>query len=244
MRTTFIPLLAAAALLTGCDKDHLLDCFKSTGHDVTVTRSIGPFTAIHLHDKVDLEVHFGYRPELQVRGGANLVDGIETDADDGTLTVVNANRCNWMRDFNRRITVVVFCDSLVQMAHYGSGEIRFADTLHCADFQYDHWNATGDVHFLFSIHRFACNIHTGTSSIAASGRSDVNLIYNNAYGDVRLDLLGNDITYVTNSGSGDVFLNVNRELYANIREAGNIYYRGDPVKIETSITGSGQLIKQ
>jgi hypothetical protein len=49
---------------------------------------------------------------------------------------------------------------------------------------------------------------------------------------------------VTNSGTGDVFLFVRKELYAKIEEAGNIYYRGDPQKVEQTITGTGQLIKQ
>jgi hypothetical protein len=87
-------------------------------------------------------------------------------------------------------------------------------------------------------------VHLGTADLFATGRSDINLIYNNSYGSVYAEELENNITYTTNSGTGDIFVAVDKELYVKIEEAGNIYYHGNPQKIETQITGTGKLIKQ
>jgi hypothetical protein len=64
--------------------------------------------------------------------------------------------------------------------------------------------------------------------ISGSGRIDVG------------DLVAGSAT-ATVSGSGDMWLQVNNSLDANISGSGNIFYRGNPTNISTSISGSGKV---
>ncbi len=244
MNRNHLLVLGLSLLLAGCDKDHLFDCLKGSGKETTVVRPVARFHAIEMHDKISVEFYRGFRPELSVTGGANLLEGIVTELQGHTLVIRNENKCNWVRDFNKRITVRVYCDSLSVVTNYGSGELVFVDTLRSTDFRYENWEATGHIRFLFDITRFECNVHLGTADIIATGRADISLIYNNSYGSVYLESMQNDITFTTNSGTGDIFLSVKKELYAKIEEAGNIYYFGEPHTIQSTITGSGKLIKQ
>ncbi len=228
---------------SGCKKDHLFDCFKSTGNEITVTRSIPYFHSIEMNDKINLEFHSGYRPVLEITGGSNLTDGISTEVRNETLYIHNENRCNWMRDFNKKITVRIFCDSIRHITNYGSGDIQFADTLQCNDFYYDNWHATGTMDFLLDIDRFYCNVHLGTADVFTRGKVNTFIFYYNGYGYMHLENTLNQLCYVTNSGTGDIYIRTENELHAVIEESGNIYYSGNPTIVESKITGTGKLIK-
>jgi len=231
-------------LFTSCKKEHLFDCFKSTGEIISVKRSVSYFHSIHIDKQVDLVFHRGYKSELQVTGGANLVGGIITEIRDNTLFISNENKCNWVRDFNKRIKIEIYCDSIIYIENYGSGNITFADTLFCADFRYDNWGATGDMDFLFDINHFYCNIHNGTANLVSGGIIKTNIFYYNGYGKMNLSGASSITTYITNNGTGDIRILVTNELYAKISGSGNIYYSGNPYLVQKEITGTGHLIPE
>lgn len=195
-----------------------------------------------MHDKVDVFFHQGI-PHIVITGGANLVGGIETTVKDGWLVIANKNKCNWVRDFNKRIRADVFTDSLIQVDNYGSGNFNCADTILSTAFRYDNWNATGKMELLLNTRRFNMNIHTGVADLTGYGQSEVLILYYSGYGYVDLYGLQGNLIYMNNSGSGNMYISVKDELYPTIEESGNIFYKGDPSVITAHITGSGRLIK-
>lgn len=236
----FLPVI----LFTSCKKEHLFDCFKSTGEIISVKRNVPFFHSIHMDNQVDLVFHRGYKPELRVTGGANLIEGLVTEINNNTLFIRNENKCNWIRDFNKRPKIDIYCDSIIFVENYGSGNITFADTLFCTDFRYDNWGATGNMDFLFNINHFYCNIHNGTADLVSKGIITTNIFYYNGYGRMNLSGTENIATYITNNGTGDIRIFVANELHARISGTGNIYYSGNPYLVEKEITGTGQLIPE
>lgn len=236
--------LVLVVVMAGCSKDHLFDCLKGSGKEITVERSVAPFNYIKMFDKVDLVYFRGYKPYVRIVGGSNLINGISTEVQDSILTLRNENTCNWVRDFNKRIRVEIFTDSITRIDNEGSGNITFHDTLRCYDFRYDNISATGHLDLLMDIEHFYCNIHTGTVSIVAAGKARFNIFYYHGYGSMNLRGLATETTYISNKGSNDIFTSVENELFARVESQGNIYYLGNPHTIETVILGSGKVIKE
>lgn len=234
-------ILTLVLLLCSCKKDHLFDCLKGTGEQITVTRSLNHFHSIEMHNNADVIFHKG-NPGAIITGGANLLEGVETSIKDGWLIIRNNNKCNWVRDFNKRITVDIYTDTLIRLDNYGSGNFVTADTISVTDFRYDNWNATGTIQFYFNTVRFYMNIHTGTSDLTARGVSEVQILYYNGYGKINLRQLSGNLIFMNNSGTNDMYVSVKDELYATIEEAGNIFYSGSPAVVVPQIKGTGKLI--
>lgn len=235
--------LCILAIFSGsCKKDHWFDCLKGTGEQITIIRTLEQFHSIELHNNSDVIYRKG-NPHALITGGANLLEGIETTVNNGWLTIRNNNKCNWVRDFNKRITIEVFADTLIRIDNYGSGNFTTADTITVTDFRYDNWNASGSMNFYFNTVRFYMNIHTGTSDLTAKGISEVQILYNNGYGLIDLLELKGNLIFMNNSGTNDMFVSVKYELYATIEESGNIFYSGSPTIVVPEIKGSGKLIQ-
>ncbi len=90
------------------------DCFKSTGRTATEHRPLPPFTTIEVFDNVRVVLAVDQQPfGVDVTAGRNLLSEINTDIrpsdEPGAykLVIANANRCNWVRDQTRPMTVVV-----------------------------------------------------------------------------------------------------------------------------------------
>jgi hypothetical protein len=231
-------------LFSSCKKEHLFDCFKSSGKTITVERPVSYFSIIDTYNDVNLVLHSGAAGKVQITGGSNIIDGITASVENNKLTIRNENKCNWVRDFKNKFTVDVWVDSLNNLINNGSGNITFADTLYTYEFSYDNWNASGFIKMKFNGDRIHVNIHTGSADLEVSGIAGINFLHFNGYGYMNFKDLKTHITYISSLNSGDCRINVRDDLEAKISYIGNIYYSGNPHHLITSITGTGQLIHE
>lgn len=236
-------ILTVLLLITpSCEKEHLLDCTKSTGKEVTEYRSASAFKNIHLSDNVDLIIYPDTTPFIRVTAGQNLIDGIITELDGNTLYIRNENRCNWVRSFKNKYTVETGMLQPELISHYGSGSIQCKDTIRFDGFTFDNWDGSGSINLLLNCSSTNLNIHVGSCDLSASGISGVSYLYANGTGVADLSQLETGYSYLKNSSTGDVRVRVTKELGATISHTGNVYYTGNPYRIDKNITGSGQLI--
>ena len=128
--------------------------------------------------------------------------------------------------------------------YYGSGEIRCMDTIRSKEFTFDSWNGSGSIYFLLNCETTHLINNAGRTDIHASGQTGVSFIYIHDTGSLDAGELKSGYTYIRNSSTGDCHISVSKELGAEIRYIGNIYYSGNPYRIDETRTGEGQLIKQ
>ncbi|MBC7447209.1 MAG: DUF2807 domain-containing protein [Hymenobacteraceae bacterium] len=90
------------------------DCFKPAGPEAYEHRPLPPFTTIEVFDNVHVVLAADGAPfGVDLTAGRNLLAEINTDVRPADqpgqykLVVENRNRCNWVRDQTRPITVVV-----------------------------------------------------------------------------------------------------------------------------------------
>jgi hypothetical protein len=84
---------------------------------------------------------------------------------------------------------------------------------------------------------------SGSGKIQASGSADLVKTNISGSGKVLASDLQADRCDVRISGSGDVEINVKSELEANISGSGNVYYKGNPNKVNANSAGSGKVRK-
>lgn len=247
MKATLLKLTAPCLLvisIASCKKDHLLDCFKSSGKDITIERSLANFNIIEMNNNVDLIFRQDSAYVIKITAGENLINGITTHIENNKLIIYNENKCNWVRDFNNKYIIEISAPDLTELYNNGSGNITFADTLRTYSFRYDNSNASGEVNLLLNVDRVFVNIHTGTADVTAKGKAGMNQLFYNGYGKMDFSELQTGLTYITNSGSNDCYITVKDLLYVKLTSIGSIYYTGNPSDFETNITGTGELIHE
>ncbi|MFM9051637.1 MAG: GIN domain-containing protein [Bacteroidota bacterium] len=241
----FLFIMMLALMMNACDKEHMFDFTKSTGKMVTVSRPITGFSEIHLSDDVDLVIRKGAEYALRVTAGLNLIDGITTEMQGNTLLIRNKNRFNWVRSFKNRYTVEVIMPVELENIYYdGAGDINCLDTLKYDGFTLDCWNGSGDLNMLMDTETSHLNIHIGRCLLKASGKSVVSYVYLNDVGVVDASGLSTAYTFIRSSSTGKAEVEVEKELLADISHTGNIYYSGPVNMINSTVTGSGRLIRR
>lgn len=222
----------------------MCDCFKSTGSETTEVRNLSGFSKIELYNNIDLKITPGKPFDCKVTAGNNLLDMITTEVEGNTLIIRNKNKCNWVRSFKNKYAVELSMPRLENIYYSGSGTITTMDTLREEVFRLDGWTSSGSIRLLLNCGTTWLSLHTGTADLTASGFSGVSYVYSAAMGPINCKELETGYSYIANRGTNDCYVTVLKELGATITLQGNIYYTGNPYKIDTEITGTGLLVKE
>jgi hypothetical protein len=127
---------------------------------------------------------------------------------------------------------------------YSTGDVSTSGTFVSDSIFVKIEESPADITLSFDVRYLEVNFLSGTATVLISGTGDMGRFYVSAYG--MLDSKGfNPLYTVINSnctnncyiGSGS------RLLDAVITNVGNVYYVGDPVNLNSVITGSGRLIR-
>jgi hypothetical protein len=240
MLRTFL-LLLLCCFAVSCGKDHEFDCLKSTGKTTRETRSLATFSRIRLDDNINLYLRTDTTCFAEVEAGENLLDGIITEVENGTLYLRNENRCNWVRNFRKPVNVTVGLGQPELISYYGYGDIRSLDTIRQHDFTFDCWNGSGSIRLLLNTDRSYLRIHIGRADLQAAGRSNVSFVYLNDVGVIDNRALSTDLCYLRTKSTGDCRVRTERELEATVDYTGNVYYSGNPFRVVVSGNGTGQV---
>ncbi len=241
VRTLYILILLVA--LCGCKRDQWDDCITSTGPMRSEVRELGQFHEIDLDDRIDLI--FEERPSgtVQVEAGRNLLHQVRTEISDGILMIRNGNRCNWVRSFKPRITVRVPLHDAHTLTIRGAGNITCTDTIERPVFRLEQWGAMGTADLILEVDALFIGLHTGAGDIVLKGRAaHFANYYSDMMGVIDATEFRSPVVNVNNSGLGDFRCWAFQEMNVQIKDVGNVYYRGDPV-INSEITGTGSLIR-
>lgn len=225
-----------------CSKSDPTDCFKSTGKETSETRSAGVFDKIILNDNVNLVLSQGSSPSIYVKGGENVLKKVKTDISDGVLNIENQNSCNWVRSFDKEITVYVNLELLHEIEYRGSGDIHCTNTIIGDSLKLNVWEGAGEVNMQIEMQRNYIYFHIGTADINYSGFSPLSYVALSSFGPIDARELETDFTYISNTGSNNCYIWAHTRIEASIGSLGDIYYKGNPDIILNTI-GEGRMIK-
>ena len=217
---------------------------KGNGNMITTERSVGSYDEVAVSGWFDVDLVDGKEGELTLRGEENLLEYIKTEVKDGKLVIkvrkgVNLQPSSWKKDMGIYITVPV--ESIDEVSLSGSGDIVGKTTLKADNFSTS-MSGSGDI---------TLNVEANSVDASMSGSGDINLsgttgnfdVSISGSGDVKAYELEADVVDATVSGSADIKVTVKEMLKARVSGSGDIHYRGNPKKIDTKTSGSGDISK-
>ena len=225
-----------------CKKSDPTDCFKSTGADVTQERPATTFDKIILNDNVNLVLTQGEDYSISVRGGKNVLKKVRTDIDDRVLKIENRNSCNWMRNFNREITVYANFKTIQEIEYRGSGDIACTNTIVQDSLMLQVWEGAGKVEMDIDMTRNYIYFHIGTADVYYRGNAHLSYVTGSSFGPIYAQNLKSTFTFIANHGSNNCYVQAGTRIEATISSLGSIYYWGDAEE-QLVNTGSGSLVK-
>lgn len=240
-------------IMTSCFNQMFID---GNGEVVKEDRTIPDFTQIASSGDFDIYYEYAEETELSISGESNLLMYVETVVYDNELKI--RTPYNIMIRKHQAIEVFIKGPFVDKIDLSGSGLIH-TDTIFAENLTLN-TSGSGNIETAFVGGSLFTNL-------SGSGKMD---IYTEAeYTEVKISGSGNiDIAgssdearfvisgsgkfngyncevndmYITISGSGNLYVNVNDYLEALISGSGYVYYHGNP-QIKTTISGSGSVIR-
>ena len=208
MRLVLVVALALLAL-TGC----------GGGERITQTRDVAPYQRLVIADDIDVDVVPGDGTQVEVYGGEDVLDRVETESRGGELRIDIRDR-----------GIVIGDDPL--------GDVRVQVAASDLDAVKIESSADVDLGEL-AIPELVLEIK-GAGEVQARGSADRLSATIQGAGDAELSELAVRTATVVVQGAGDARVNVSERLDVTVQGAADVSYRGDPVVIK-DIDGAGEV---
>lgn len=213
---------------------------KGNGNTVTIDRSVGEYDRVALAGWFDVELVDGNEGKLTLTGESNLLEYIKTEVKDGKLTIkqkkgINLKPSNW----DEGIVIVVPVESIEGVSLSGSGDIVGKTILKSNNFK-TAISGSGDITLEVESKSLDASM-SGSGDMRLSGRTTDFEVSVSGSGDIRAYDLEADFVEAQVSGSADIKVTANEMLKARVSGSGDIRYKGNPKKIDTKSSGSGDI---
>jgi hypothetical protein len=213
---------------------------KGDGNNVTIERNTDDYNGIAVSGWFDVELVSGNEGEITLKGEANLLEYIITEVKDGKLVIktekgVNLKPSSWKSGIH--ITVPV--ESINSVAMSGSGDIVGKTKIKSDKFS-TAMSGSGDITLDIDTSSLSATM-SGSGDISLSGRTTDFEATISGSGDIEAYNLDADHVEATVSGSADIQVTANKSIKARVSGSGDISYRGNPEKVDTKTSGSGDI---
>jgi len=215
---------------------------KGNGVTTTIERTTDAYDEVAISGWFDIDLVDGKEGEITLTGEENLLPYIITEVKNGQLIIKvekgqNLQPSNW----NRGIKILVPVESINGVSLSGSGDIVGKKTIKSDRFETS-MSGSGDI---------TLTVETRSMNAQMSGSGDMNLSGKtvdfsasiSGSGDIKAYDLNADHVEATISGSADIKVTANKSIKARVSGSGDISYKGNPEKIDTKSSGSGDISK-
>ncbi len=210
-------LLAAIFILgalTACSEDH--------GPVEVQARKLGAFNAVDVEGAASLQIAIGSPASVELEGGANVLDRIDTEVRDETLYIRTRVRDWFIREGQPRTTVRITLPRLNSLRLGGGYEASLVGF------------AGGESHVKVE----------GAVKIKASGHLDQLTLHLAGASTANLSELTAANARVSVDGVGRVVVHATETLDATMNGMGAIHYIGNPREVRTRMNGLGTIGRQ
>jgi len=238
-----ITLLVITLLTVGITSAQWGKKVKGNGNVVTEERSTGDYNAIAIAGWFDVALVDGREGELSIKGEENLLEYIVTEVKNGKLSVkvkkgYYLKPSSWDKG---SINITIPIESINAVTMSGSGDIVGQKTIKAVDFQTS-MSGSGDIELTVEATNTSVTL-SGSGDMSLAGTTENLEIQISGSGDIKAYSLSADNVTATVSGSADIKVTANEMLKARVSGSGDIYYKGNPKKVDSKTSGSGDISK-
>ncbi|WP_168208712.1 head GIN domain-containing protein [Chitinophaga sp. XS-30] len=228
-------LVIFGLILSSCSRENV----HGSGRMVTEERAVGRFEDITLEGPLQVHLEQDQRVPVVIEAEDNVMRFVETFVNGTTLHVKIRNNVN-LKSF-RPINVYVQNDEFRRIIFSGSGSLTANDTITSTLFSYE-INGSADARLKLDANEVELIVN-GSGDMEVEGRAGDYRAEINGSGDINAIGLQVENARIRISGSGEQRIWVLDLLDARITGSGNIRYKETPGTVNTSINGSGKVIK-
>lgn len=251
-----LSFIACSAGVTYFGCDGTVNCIDGNGTVKTETRNVGSFTGISSESFFDVFIIQDSIEQVIVEAESNLLPYIQTEVNGSTLSLHEQKHHCLANNLPVKITVRV--KDLEKVILTGSGNIQGNSEIETQSLEID-LTGSGNIDMEVDAQEVEAwlggsgNIDLGAATYdlkaTITGSGDIHIwgetldsdLTITGSGNIRAYGLAQDNCYVTISGSGSVYVSVNKYLDVKITGSGSVYYRGTP-QVKATITGSGKVV--
>lgn len=239
-----LTFLIVTVVLVACKKEEDRSCLKSIGDESTKVIELNDF------DKLELGPHLRYQlvqdtiNYVELTGGINLLNFVEADVADQTLTMTNDNECNFLRSYDEIIIAKIHYKKIINIHFEGTYEIDCLNTMNTDYLTLTIKDGAGEVNLDVNAYAFYVGVEHGWGNFNLSGNVNyLNIrVKDNGFGSAN-NLNVMDSVDVISKTADKIEVNVEGcQFRAQTLSNGSIYYIGAPASIEFNKYGSGDLI--
>jgi len=215
---------------------------KGNGNVTTEERSVGDYDQIGISGFFDVDLVAGREGKISLKGESNLLEHIVTEVKNGQLKIkvekgYNLRPSNWKDGIH--ITVPI--ESIDAVALSGSGDIVGKTKIKSNNFSTS-MSGSGDITLEVEANNISSSM-SGSGDINLSGKATSFEATISGSGDIAAYDLEADNVDATVSGSANIEVTANKMLKARVSGSGDIDYKGNPDKVDTKASGSGDITK-
>lgn len=214
---------------------------KGNGNVVTIERSVGEYDEVSSAGWFDVELVTGNEGEITLKGESNLLEYLKTEVKNGELIIktekgVNLKPSSWKSG----ITITVPVEEISAVRLSGSGDVVSKTTLKSSDSFRASIAGSGDVTLTIEADNVRASI-SGSGDMNLDGSAKTLDVSVSGSGDINAYDLEADNVEAQVSGSADLQVTANEMLRARVSGSGDITYKGNPGKVDTKSSGSGDI---
>ncbi|MCF6348179.1 MAG: DUF2807 domain-containing protein [Flavobacteriaceae bacterium] len=210
---------------------------RGNGNMITKTRTVGEYDKIAAGGSFDVKLVSGTEGKITIYIDENLLAYLVTEVENDKL------KLKWKKGSNistrNKILITVPFKDISGVTLSGSGDVFSEDNIKATDFKAI-LSGSGNMKLAVTTSYLSSRI-SGSGNIRLSGAADRLEYAISGSGNINgYELVSNDAD-VRISGSGGIKTNVTENLKARIAGSGNIYYKGNPKRQDTKVSGSGNV---
>ncbi len=237
LKTTAL-LSFALVTLTSCAQSWGGRSIKGNGKVTTETIQVADYDEVNVVGSMDVTLVKGSEGSIKVTTDENIQEFIEITSIAGKLKITTRNTINGLST-KKGINIEVPFTDLNAVSLVGSGDINSTDTIKASSMDLS-LTGSGDINLVIEAENLDSNL-TGSGDIRLKGNATNFKVKVSGSGDYEAGALRADYTDAYVSGSGDLQVNAKKRIKARVNGSGDITYSGNPEKVDTKISGSGDI---
>jgi carbon monoxide dehydrogenase subunit G len=212
-------------------------CVHGSGNVISESRDVAEYNSISVGGSANLFIAQGPIQSLRIEAEDNILKIIRTKVNGRTLEIEN-KRC--IKN-HKPINIYATMPDVKKLQIMGSGKI-IGETKITTNKLDINISGSGKANLEVDAEKVRTRI-SGSGDMSFSGHTTDFEVTISGSGNIMARNLQTNNSSVTVSGSGDCIVSVQNELDVTISGSGRVEYYGDPLKMNSNISGSGKLKK-
>ena len=241
-----IYIIGLFIVFVSCKKAENRSCFKFVGNEKTKEVDINEFYKLKLYEHIKFELVQDTVNKVVLVGGENLINVININVSDNTLTITNDNKCNFLRNYDKVVKAEIHFKVLKELDYYGTETLTNRNVLNLPWFSISMIKNASTIDLKLNSNMLFASSSGGYGDFVLSGSTNYASLSasSNGYCNVNKLIVKDSLNVVSNT-MGQMKINADKVLLrAELKLRGNIYCIGIPSSSFIKEINSGKLIRE